>query len=258
MGEVTPLFIFGMGRSGTTNALRVLNAHPDVMLNGEIPLSVMKQFFVLLDSAGRSYAGDDAACDGWRARKLDYAFESLGYLSKGGRGQLRKIDGARFRGHKLPRGESLFDRYEAHFGGGANQPRYFYCARNPFDCWRSYKAMAWNNHETAASFAAQYLESFMQLAHMQLRAEGRVFVLNLDALIAAPNALDWHRANIFAPLDLDLPDAAAKRIGTFVRAEKSGEIPALAADEKKSIAAQPGMSAVIETMFPMLAASALR
>ena len=38
-----------MGRSGTTNALRILNMHPSVMLNGEIPLSILKHFFALLD-----------------------------------------------------------------------------------------------------------------------------------------------------------------------------------------------------------------
>ncbi len=155
----------------------------------------------------------------WRARKVDYMFDSFGYLSKGGRGQLKKIPDARFRGHKTPRAENLFDRYEAHFHATGLQPRYFYCARNPFDCWRSYKQASWNSHERVESFIAQYMESFAQLAEMQRRAGERVIVLNLDDLIAAPEPMAWYREHIFAPLGLDTPNGTIQRIGKFEAAK---------------------------------------
>lgn len=250
MGEVTPLFIFGMGRSGTTNALRVLNAHPQVMLNGEISLSIMKQFFDLLDGVEKSYREKDVTIGGWRARKADYMFESFGYLSKGGRGQLKKIPDAKFRGHKTPRHESLFDRYEAHFGSSGLAPRYFYCARNPFDCWRSYQSAAWNGYKSIGEFLGPYITSFEQLAHMQRSAEGRVFVLNLDDLTRAPDPLAWYVRNIFEPLGLELDERTKHRIEKFAEAPQpalpSGDISDA---DRKAISDHPGMAALIDTMF---------
>jgi hypothetical protein len=253
MGEVTPLFIFGMGRSGTTNALRALNAHPSAMLNGEISLSVMKQFFDLLEGVEKSYGEKNATIEGWRARKADYMFESFGYLSKGGRGQLKKIPEAKFRGHKTPRHESLFDRYEAHFGSIGLRPSYFYCARNPFDCWRSYKTTSWNNHETVDSFLAQYAESFACLRRMQERAAGRVFVLNLDALIGSADPLVWYRKTMFEPLGLDVPENTVRRIEKL-NEDRETSPPSNELDdvERKAIQDHPGMTALIGEMFPRL------
>jgi hypothetical protein len=245
-----------MGRSGTTNALRILNAHPSVMLNGEISLSVMKQFFELLDGVEKSYGAKDATLEGFRGRKADYMFESFGYLSKGGRGQLKKIPEAKFRGHKSPRHESLFERYEAHFASTNLEPRYFYCARNPFDCWRSYKAAAWNGYETVGAFLEHYMASFAQLEQMRHRADGRVFVLNLDDLIGARGAVGWYRDKIFAPLGLDMPDKTMRRIETFAEERAASPAPqALSDSEKTAIRNCPGMAALIDGMFPQIMAA---
>jgi hypothetical protein len=250
VGEVTPLFIFGMGRSGTTNALHVLNSHPEVMLNGEISLSVMKQFFDLLDGVENSYANKDATREGWHARKADYLLESIGYLSKGGRGQLKKIPRARFRGHKSPRHESLFDRYEAHFASVGLAPRYFYCARNPFDCWQSYRATSWNGYETVSAFLAHYMASFAQLEHMRRRAEGRVFLLDLDELIAAGEPLEWYRTRIFAPLGLGMPENLTRRLARSGDEGETSPVPRdISSADRKAIQDYPGMDALIEGLF---------
>jgi len=251
MGEVTPLFIFGMGRSGTTNALRVLNAHPQVMLNGEISLSVMKQFFALLDGVEKSYGAKSATLEAWHARKADYMLESFGYLSKGGRGQLKKIPEAKFRGHKTPRHELLFDRYEAHFVSTGLAPRYFYCARNPFDCWRSYGATEWNGYKAVQEFLAHYMESFEHWHTMQRCAEGRVHLLKLDDLIAAPDPLAWYRQNIFGPLDLDIPEPTLRRLAKLTDdgGAKAGAGELSTAD-LRAIADHPGVAALVETLFP--------
>ncbi len=256
MDEITPLFIFGMGRSGTTNALRVLNAHPTIALNGEISLSVMKQYFALLDTTDRSYAEKDAVREGWHARKAQYMFESFGYLSKGGRGPLRKLPAARFRGHKTPRHESLFDDYERHFRSAALKPRYFYCTRNAFDCWRSYRTMAWNGYRDAAAFLDHYMESHRQLDHMRQHAGERAFVLNLDELIRAPDPVAYYRARIFDPLGLDLPESALRRIARESGAHDRNAAP-LSEAEIAVIGRHPGNAALHETMFAPFAHAAL-
>jgi hypothetical protein len=246
MDPVTPLFIFGMGRSGTTNALRVANAHPCVMMNGEIPLPVLKQFLATLDAADRAHSDTR---EGWLARKPDYMFESFGYLSKGGRGRLHRRATATHMGHKTPRLESLFDDYEAHFASAGLAPRYIYCARNPFDCWRSYKAMPWNRYDEVTAFLAHYVASFERLDHVRERAGTRMLVLNLDELIAADDKVAFYRDRFFAPLGLDMPERTVRRIEN-ISAAKSGPRPAeLGAEERSAIEAYPGIAALNAEMF---------
>jgi hypothetical protein len=249
MDEVTPVFVCGMGRSGTTNALRILNTHPAVALNGEISLSVLKHFFTLLDGVDRSYGAGDSVGDGWRAHKADYMFESFGYLSKGGRGRLNKIASAAFRGHKSPRLETLFEKYENHFDGLGPKPRYFYCARNPFDCWRSYREMAWSNYASVDQFLQHYTASFARLKEMQDAAAERVTVLNLQDLIAAPDLLAFYRESIFAPLGLDLPEKSALRIERIEGDSEHASNPALSPEDRKAIEIYPGIADIVATHF---------
>lgn len=244
-----------MGRSGTTNALRILNMHPSVMLNGEIPLSILKHFFALLDSTENSYSDPDRQRV-WRENKAQYIFESFGYLSKGGRGRLDKAGDAKFRGHKSPRMETLFEKYETHFGEIGPPPRYFYCARNPFDCWRSHRTMTWGS-ETVQEFLAQYMTSFKNLERMQKQAAERVAVLNLDELKNAPDMLAYYRSKIFAPLGLDVPDRTAARIVKSDGKRAPSSTPPLEAGQKEAIGDYPGMAALLTAYFPNATSASL-
>lgn len=250
MDEVTPVFVCGMGRSGTTNALRILNTHPSVALNSEIPLNVLRHFFALLDSLDRSYGNKDHLSDGWHERKAEYMFDSFGYLSKAGRGRLKKVRSAKFRGHKSPRLESLVDKYEAHFNGLGLMPRYFYCARNPFDCWRSYRAMPWSGYNRAEEFLKDYVESFSRLKQMQNVAAERVFVINLGELIDSPDILAFYREKFFSPLGLDMSDQTVSRIEKIQEERETTDLPDLSREDRNEILSYPGVAELIETRFP--------
>ena len=249
MDDITPLFIAGMGRSGTTNAMRVASAHPQIMLNGEIQLSVIKQFLALLEALERSTGKRAAMADGWFERKADYMFSSFGFLAKRGRGKLERGSTARFRGHKAPRLETLFDSYEAHFASVGMQPRYFYCARNAFDCWRSYRAQSWNAYETVGDFLDHYMISFQTLGRMQEAAPGRVIVLNLDEMKASGDASRYYRERMFAPLGLDLPKGTAAKIATFAQMRKQTSPPSIDDGDRRAIAGHPGMRALHDAFF---------
>jgi Sulfotransferase family len=250
MGEITPVFVCGMGRSGTTNALRILNTHPSVMLNGEISLSVLKSFFNLLDAADRSYGIKEHLLDEWKTRKAEYVFESFGYLSKSGRGRYDNSSGAHFRGHKSPRLETIFERYENHLGGCGPAPRYFFCMRNPFDCWRSYKTMTWSGYAKVGEFLEDYLLSFECLDEMQKKVHERIAPINLDDLKRAPDALDYYNRTIFAPLGLDIPERSAKRIAKVMGDRKPSSTPELSARDRKVITKRPGIADLLERYFP--------
>lgn len=250
MDDVTPLLVAGMGRSGTTNALRVLNTHPQVMLNGEIALPLLDKFLDLLDATDRSFERKDAMRDDWIARKAEYMYSSFGYLSKAGRGKLEKRGRARFLGHKSPRLESLFDRYETHFASAGAAPRYVYCARNAFDCWKSYHAMPWNNYDGVNAFLKDYAASYEMLDRMQASAPSRVVVMNLDALIAARDPLAFYRKTLFEPLGLELPERQAQLIGKIHSAkERMSKSRPLDAQDRKAIETYPGLRARHDAMF---------
>lgn len=256
MDHVTPLFIFGMGRSGTTNALRVLNLHPEVMLTGEVAITVLKQFFRLLEQIDASQDKQEERRDGWYERKAEYMFESFGFLAKGGRGRVHKIEDALYRGHKTPRLETMFDEYESHFASVGMKPRYFYCARNPFDCWRSYRAVGWSRYENVGEFLEHYMQSFATLQRIRALTPGRLEVLNLDELKAAPDPIAFYGEKLFAPLELEVGDQLRRRLNKLAaeRAEGGASAAAIPDAERAAIQAWPGIAALHEAMFaPYLA-----
>jgi len=254
MGDVTPLFIAGMGRSGTTTALRVASAHPSIMLNGEISLAVLKQYLILLETVESRYSKKEAVRDGWFERKADYMFASFGYLAKGGVRSPKKQATATFIGHKAPRLETLFDSYESHFASVGLKPRYFYCARSAFDCWRSYRQMPWNPYDDVDAFLKHYVASYENLKRMREAAPGRVFVLNLHELVASSDPVAFYRARMFAPLGLDLPEQTATKIAKFVALRSESAHATLPDSDRRAIASHPRMRALFDEMFAPYAA----
>jgi len=250
MDHITPLFIFGMGRSGTTNTLRVLNCHPAVMLNGEISIPVIKQFLKTLDQVEDSYGKREATRDGWYARKAEYMFESFGFLAKGGRGKQHKVENAEYLGHKTPRLESLFDEYEQHFASVGMQPRYFYCARNPYDCWRSYRATTWTKYEQVEQFLNHYMDSFEILERIQPKAGDRLRVLNLDELKAQPDPIAFYVERIFEPLGLNVNERLIARIQKLASdRDARTKPPKMPEADRRTIDAFPGIAALHDRMF---------
>ncbi|MBV9993554.1 MAG: sulfotransferase [Alphaproteobacteria bacterium] len=247
---MTPLFVLGMGRSGTTNALRVLNTHPEIMLDGEISLSILSKLMALLEAADRSFEKNEARNDGWLARKSEYIYSSFGHLAKAGPGRPRKRSRARFLGHKSPQLENLFDQYEAQFATVGAAPRYVYCARNAFDCWTSYKTMPWNPYKSVGAFLNHYAASYAALDRMLERAPGRVSVMNLDALIASRDPIAFYRATLFEPLGLNLPARSIEAIADIHSAkERTSAARDLDAAERAAIENHPAVRERHAAMF---------
>lgn len=219
---LTPLFVMGMGRSGTTNTLRVLNCHPKVMLTGEIALAVLKQFFALLDKLDQSTQGKPQLEEGWLERKADFIFTSFGYMAKLGHGQLGKYGDAVYLGHKSPKLEFIFGEYEAHFASVGMKPLYVYCTRNPFDCWRSYRSQPWNAYPDVDRFLQDYDLSHRRLRRMRKKAPSRVFLMELDVLKAAPDPFAFYQEKLYALLGLDMDDRTRQRIRKIHYESKRG------------------------------------
>ena len=109
---------------------------------------------------------------------------------------------ARWFGHKTPRHERHFRRYEAVFSDPARPAHYVYCLRNPFHVWRSYRAMPWNKFRNVREFLEAWNRSIKTYGTIVQAAPGRVLAFNLDEMTRAPDQMGWVKPNLLDPLDI--------------------------------------------------------
>ncbi|RZJ96399.1 MAG: hypothetical protein EON88_07790 [Brevundimonas sp.] len=197
-GPVLPLIVCGFPRSGTLTCAQALSLSPTVELQGEMALP--DQTLGYLAALKVWHEGQGARSALWRDRSYEVMFDAFAAAAPG-----RRIvrPGATYRGHKTPRHERYFDRYEALFDRPEAQARYVYCLRNPWAVWRSLKIMPWNSIRTVGAFVEAWGRSVETFERMQTTAPGRVLMFDLDAFVAARDAEAFLDETLFRPLGLD-------------------------------------------------------
>jgi hypothetical protein len=195
---VLPLIVCGFPRSGTLMAAQALALSPEVELQGEMALP--DQTIGHLEALKAWHDGQGARSELWRARSYEVMFDAFAGAAPG-----RRIvrPNARYRGHKTPRHERYFDRYEALFDKAEAPPRYVYCLRNPWAVWRSLKIMPWNSFRTVGAFIEAWGRSVETFERMQATAPGRVLLFDLDGFVAAEDPAAFLGATLYGPLGLD-------------------------------------------------------
>lgn len=163
---------------------------------------------------------------------------------------------ARWFGHKTPRHERYFRRYEVVFDDPDNRPVYVYCLRNPFDTWRSYQAMPWNKFETADAFLKAWLRSVATYEMIAAKAPGRILVFNLDAMLRAEDWAVYLGPALFEPLGLS-SDTFRRPVRTLGNSNsslnKTGARPQPISDaDRQIIAAHPEVRRITAEHFPWL------
>lgn len=247
-----------MGRSGTRNTANVLNAHEHVKLFGEMPTGITKALFSLLTTVDRTYAKKDYHRELWAAKKAEFLFAAFDHIGKAPRAPADAKPAARYVGHKTPHHELLFDEYESHCGSVGLAPVYFYCARDPRGCWRSYKSMPWNTR-TLEGFLAEYEASYRQLDAMLEHCPERVHVVKLNGLMAAEDQVEWYARTLFAPLGLNMSDTLAAEIATLrnnnATVRVTGQAPVeLTPEEVELIEGNPAIRRIEERHFSSVVA----
>lgn len=198
-----PLIVMGMGRSGTRYFADIISSHNEVVLCGEIPHSAMSSFFKLLEILDEEHGREKARLRKWNEKKANFIFEAFSSMAMG---HASPFESCKHVGHKTPRSERFFDLYEKHFASSGLKPNYFYCIRSPFDVWVSFKNMPWNTYESVESFVSDYVSSYKRYVRAKRRAEGRVYMLNLEAYKESENLQSFLKENVFDNLGLTLED----------------------------------------------------
>lgn len=191
--EAKPLIVFGMGRSGTRMCANILSNSDAVELQGEIGDPAAARMIDWLEAIRHQRGPDD------RARVYGLARATFKGAASG---RLIERPQARWFGHKTPRHERYFARYEAVFDDPARPAHYVYCLRNPFHTWRSYRVMPWNGFKDVRAFLDAWVRSVQMYEAMRGAAPGRVLAFNLDDMIRAPDRTDWLKPNLLDPLEI--------------------------------------------------------
>ena len=189
--EAKPLIVFGMGRSGTRMCANILNNSQAVELQGEIGGPAGTKMMAWLEAI-RLQRGD-------ADHERMYRLARSAFRDSAASRPLERPE-ARWFGHKTPRHERHFRRYEVVFSDPACPAHYVYCLRNPFHVWRSYRAMPWNKFKDVRAFLEAWNRSVHMYENMLQVAPGRVLTFNLDEMIRAADRMEWLRPNLLEPL----------------------------------------------------------
>lgn len=248
-----------MGRSGTRNFADVLSRHEAVSLQGEIPHSSMAKLFDLLDDLDSKHAYSSDRMSRWLNKKANYIEESFGYMSQG---NVVSNGGAYYFGHKTPRSERFFTRYEKHFLSASVEAHYLYCCRDPLSVWASYKNMSWNEFDTVEKFCNEYSRSFKIYHNILKTAPGRVHILNLNDFISSSDKKCFIRNFILSKLDLGESDDYWRNISTIENTnsskEKMGTFPKeLSSYDVDYIVSESSMNKIISKYFPSILGSGI-
>ncbi len=177
---LTPIFIVGLHRSGTTLLERILSGHPDVADAGET-YTFSAQLRLAADHVCNVIADETIAA---RARDLDYGAIGRGFL-EAMRGRSR---GRAFVTEKQNPNFILLGP----IAKALPQARLLHMRRDPADtCFSNLRTLF--THEAAYSYdqieMADYCKAYHDLmAHWREALPGRVFDIDYDAMVREPEA----------------------------------------------------------------------
>ena len=242
-----PLIVCGMGRSGTRMCANILTNSKQVELQGELGGPAGTRLLAWLETA-RAQRGEAAFVETYeQARKA---------FRLGAAGKSAERPEALWFGHKTPRHERHFRRYEAIFDDPENRAIYVYCIRNPFDVWRSYRAMPWNKFQTVQDFLNAWLRSVGTYEAIAGAAPDRILLFNLDQMIRAEEWSDYLTPTLFAPLGLHAssflhPVQTLRNSNSSLN--KTGARPEpISEEDRRAIADHPEVRRIAKTHFHWL------
>ncbi|MBA4001095.1 MAG: hypothetical protein C0461_10955 [Brevundimonas sp.] len=236
-----------MGRSGTRMCANILRNSSLVELQGELGGPAGTRLLAWLEAALAQRRIEDFDT------RYDFVRRAF-RLSAPGRPSDRPH--AIWFGHKTPRHERHFRRYETLFDNPENRPVYVYCLRNPFDVWRSYQAMPWNKFRDVDTFLEAWLRSVAVYELIAERAPDRVLVFNLDRMLRAADWRDYLEPTLFQPLGLS-GETFSRPVITLRNSNsslnKTGARPdPISEADRRAIARQPEVRRIAAEHFPWL------
>lgn len=194
--------VCGMPRCGTRQFTDFMSRHDSVALQGEISNRVVPIIRKAVEAADQLYPAGYAA-DAIAVKRPQTIIQMFGSFSKT---MPINVPAAPIQGFKSPSAELMYRDLNALLLPSFPQVRYFYCIRNPIDCYLSLSSMPWFAMG-ANDYIDRYITSISAASQIaRIGAEGRkrvvISTLNLDSFIASKDKAMWLRQRIFAPLKI--------------------------------------------------------
>lgn len=199
------LFVMGMPRSGTRNFADLINQHPGISLQGEVPNPIMKRLIDIADRLDDANINKAHRNERWKNRKAWFFYLNFALMNKGVPSDFNGDEV--FIGHKTPSSENFIEAYEKHFLDAGVKPVYFYCLRHPCEVWKSLKNMSWNKISSVDQFVEKYKRSYANFERAFRSESIDIHLLNLNDYISSESKPDYLRDKVFHRLGLELPIA---------------------------------------------------
>jgi len=212
--DATPLIVVGRQRAGTRFITKLLNSFPDVVIQGEIPNSIMKRVAPLIQFIDQYYLAEHAQQDntspptrtfprcGWEEKRRDLIFAIWANCTQTRRIELKGP--LRYYGYKRPNNEFYFSLYEKSFS--SCPPRYIYCLRKFRENFLSISSR-WPDR-TIEEVADNYCASLQQYLKMKEQAPDRVRLSVLELVVES--GYEYIKSDLLQFLDLS-PDARLEK-----------------------------------------------
>lgn len=194
--------VCGMPRCGTRQFADFMSRHTSVALQGEISNPVVPIIRKAVEAADQLYPAGYAA-DAIARKRPHTIIQMFGSFSKT---MPIHVPDARIHGFKSPSAELMHRDLNKLLLPSFPQIQYFYCIRNPIDCYLSLSSMPWFAMD-AKDYIDRYITSISAASQIaKISSEGRrrvvISTLNLDSFIATKDKAMWLRQRVFAPLKI--------------------------------------------------------
>lgn len=223
-----PLIVCGSPRSGTRFVANALHAHPEIHLNGEIPLAAMEdteRWLRGLETRYWRWAEHPRRRGwewGWQANRHLLIYSIWASLFKG---EFKLPDGpVRWYGYKTPHHERFWPLWRDLFPAGM-QPKYVYCTRNFIDHYRSQQAKT--PKMDIGKIANNYRQSINTYAEMKGELGDSVSLFILDEL--KDGGVEYVKMVLFDSLGIAAEDEVLSSINPLRPANSS---PALGIEKE--------------------------
>lgn len=200
------ILVGGFPRSGSRQFTDILNAHPEISLQGEIYSETYRALGRLVEASSTEHAGK------WSERKFlprrkPWIIESLCTHMKG----MPKPVGpdTRFVGLKQPYLETLWKSTLEIFSRDWESCDFFFCTRNIHDNFLSLNSAF---DYSAQHYTKKMIYSARGLGSLLDNSFFRVHPISLDGYIASENKSDWLADNLFRPLELSVSAEEAEEM----------------------------------------------
>lgn len=207
--EYEPLLVGGFPRAGTRQTTDILNLHPKVQLQGEIPAKIVSSVAKLVNQVDVAHEGTQYDAS-YQKRRQEFIFDMLRHVCKSKPLAPAWDWGRPHLGFKKPYLESEKRSLEMLFGR-MGRIRFVFCLR---DVGENYLSMSSAFGTEAEQHARRTVRALRYWHRLVNDSAYTVVPMYLSDFVSASDRGEWVAQNLFEPLEIDVTIDQARAMVT--------------------------------------------